>query len=86
MTTRQILQICAWGIGVLVAVAVVIVVWAWPVPEIEDAQGRLVTDTARVQTRTLVVLLGGFVVMLGGGFAIARRGHRSTMTSGLKSS
>lgn len=72
MTTRQLLQLCAWGLGVLVAIAVAIVLWAWSVPEIESADGRLVADSARIQTRTLVVVLVGFAVMVGGGVALTR--------------
>lgn len=74
MTTRQLLQLCGWGIGVLVAIAVAIVLWAWSVPEIPDADGRLVADSARIQTRTLVVLLAGFALMVAGGVVITRRG------------
>ena len=81
-----VVTLTAWGLGVLVAIAIAIVAWAWSVPDIVDADGDLVTDTARVQTRTLVVLLVGGVVMVGGGVAIARRGrspsggaHRSAM-------
>ena len=86
MTTRQLLTLTAWGLGVLIAIAVAIVVWAWSVPDVVGADGELVTDTARVQTRTLVVLLVGGMVMVGGGVLIARRGrsasggaHRSAM-------
>ena len=82
MTTRQLLQMCAWGCAVLVAIAVAIVAWAWSVPDIVDADGTLVTDTARVQTRTLVVLLVGGVSMVGGGIVIARRGRPSARPPG----
>ena len=74
MTTGQLLQLFLWGIGVLVAIAVAIVAWAWSVPDIVDNEGRLVADTARIQTRTLLVLLVGFAAMIGGGVVVARRG------------
>ena len=73
MTTRHLVLLFAWGTGVLIACAVVILLWAWSVPEIEGADGRLVADSARIQTRTLVVLLVGFVVALAGGGVIVRR-------------
>ena len=75
MTTRQLIRLFAWGLGTLVAIAVAIVLWAWSVPDIPDANGRLVTDTARVQTRTLVVLLAGFVIGVAGAWRIVRAGR-----------
>jgi hypothetical protein len=77
VTTRQLLQLFAWGISVLVMIMAAIVFWAWSVPDVVDPSGRLVADTARVQTRTLLVLLVGFGVMVGGGFFLARRNDRA---------
>ena len=74
MTTRQLLRLFVWGIGVLISIAVVIVAWAWSVPDVVDTNGSLVADTARIQTRTLLVLIVGFTVMIAGGAVIARRG------------
>lgn len=74
MSADQLLRLFVWGIGVLVAIAIAIVVWAWSVPDIVDADGRQVVDTARVQTRTLLVLVVGFAVMIAGGVVVARRG------------
>ncbi|MEM8706276.1 MAG: hypothetical protein AAGE98_07455 [Actinomycetota bacterium] len=75
MTTRQLTRLFVWGFGVLVVIAVAIVAWAWSVPDIVDPDGDLVTDTARVQTRTLVVLLVGFVVGATGAWRIVRAGR-----------
>ena len=75
MTTRQLKQLVAWGFGVLVTIVVVIVLWAWSVPDVPDANGRLVTDTARVQTRTLLTLMVGFAVGVFGAVRIVRAGR-----------
>lgn len=77
MTTRRLLQLFAWGISVLVAIGVAIVVWAWSVPDVVDANGRLVADTPRIQTRTLLVLIVGLGVMIGAGVVTTQLGNRA---------